>query len=203
MHLACLHSNEEIVRLLLQHHASPHLENKKKRTPFHLATSQGNKEIVDLLIKSGVDTKSHHRPASPKRSTQSPKNKLAAHKGHLDIVRNLMGGNPWNRKKKKKKKSEKKKPKKNGSVLTVKTNISKFLKKRTASALSIHRRLSAALLSMSPKSRREAKRLKLIMPYVFFVILFSLDENGMERKKRGVAKDFFSLHDANVYVPRI
>ena len=147
------------MRLLLQHHASPHLANKKKRTPFHIATSQGKKEIVDLLIKSGVDTKDHHRPASPKRSTQSPKHKLAAHKGHLDIVRNLMGGNPWNRKKKKKKKSEKKKPKKKESGLEVKTNISNFLKKRTASALSIHRRLSAALMSISPKSRREAKSL--------------------------------------------
>lgn len=59
LHLAVEEGHENIVQMLLNHHANPDQQNNQGDTPLHLAARAGHEETVDKLIKFGAnkDTK--------------------------------------------------------------------------------------------------------------------------------------------------
>ena len=50
--LACTKQNDDIVKFLIEHGASPVLRNKDGWNSFHLACREGNATIVSYLLKS-------------------------------------------------------------------------------------------------------------------------------------------------------
>ena len=55
LHIAVKNNSIKLVKYFLDKKISPNEVNKKGQTPLHFALKQGNKDIIDLLIKNGGD----------------------------------------------------------------------------------------------------------------------------------------------------
>jgi len=200
MHLACQQANVKIVSLLLRRGVSPHVENKNKKTPLHVATSMRKSEIVAMLLNSGVD------PEGNKRDDIESPLIIAAQQGDTKTVQTLLKGgasprrhtkrksysgwnplhfaahkghleivqhlidNPWT--------NPKSKTHAGLTAAKIAKNaqhfkIVKFIKKQTNSG-GFHKRISAAL--MSPKFKNKVKGNKsMTYVYILSLSLFTLE----------------------------
>ncbi|XP_062609750.1 ankyrin repeat and SOCS box protein 8-like isoform X1 [Saccostrea cucullata] len=64
LHIACLHSNIEVIRLLLNHDADVNVKDSTNRTPLHYATLANRSDVVNLCIENGADV--NHQTSSGK-----------------------------------------------------------------------------------------------------------------------------------------
>ena len=55
LHIAVKNNSIKLVKYFLNKNSNPNELNKDGQTPLHLALKEGNKEIIDLLIKNGAD----------------------------------------------------------------------------------------------------------------------------------------------------
>ncbi|KAI0245586.1 ankyrin repeat-containing domain protein, partial [Lactifluus subvellereus] len=51
LHLASTYGSIKAVRLLLRHSANIHVQNRKGKTPFQVASARGHREIMQLLLE--------------------------------------------------------------------------------------------------------------------------------------------------------
>lgn len=66
LHYAALYGKPEVVKWLLEHHASVNNQNAFGDTPLHCAVSRGDFDIVQLLIRSGASKNLAGRSGTPK-----------------------------------------------------------------------------------------------------------------------------------------
>ena len=55
LHIAVKNNSIKLVKYFLNKNSNPNELNKDGQTPLHLALKEGNKDIIDLLIKNGAD----------------------------------------------------------------------------------------------------------------------------------------------------
>ncbi|XP_078334832.1 uncharacterized protein LOC111105370 [Crassostrea virginica] len=55
LHVACLHSTIEVIRLLLERHADVNMKDSTNRTALHYATLANRPDVVHLCIEHGAD----------------------------------------------------------------------------------------------------------------------------------------------------
>uniref|UniRef100_A0A1I8MHD5 Uncharacterized protein n=1 Tax=Musca domestica TaxID=7370 RepID=A0A1I8MHD5_MUSDO len=86
LHHACLNGHTDIVRLLLNHEASPNLPDMRGSSPLHLAAWAGEEEIVKMLLTHP------YRPANPDLQTIEKETPLhcAAQHGHTGALSILL-----------------------------------------------------------------------------------------------------------------
>ena len=56
LHIAVLNDSIKLVKYFLNKKLDPNGVNNEGKTPLHLAMKKGNKNIIELLIKSGANT---------------------------------------------------------------------------------------------------------------------------------------------------
>ncbi|XP_043479675.1 uncharacterized protein LOC122509573 isoform X1 [Leptopilina heterotoma] len=86
LHHAALNGHRDVVKLLLQHEASPNVVDSKGSSPLHLAAWAGDAEIVRLILSQG--------PSNPKVNLATKDNETALHcaaqYGHTEVVSQLL-----------------------------------------------------------------------------------------------------------------
>ncbi len=74
----------EFVRVLLKHDADPKVSDGMSQTPLHAAAKAGHEDVIQVLLKNGVDI--NIRTNSMR---QTPLH-IAASNSHIDVVRFLI-----------------------------------------------------------------------------------------------------------------
>jgi ankyrin repeat protein len=77
-----------IAKLLLKAGANPNAETKLEVKPLHWASARGQKNMVELLLKAGADTKAQ----DPNNDDFTPLH-WASEEGHLPVVKQLISAN--------------------------------------------------------------------------------------------------------------
>ncbi|XP_048734216.1 putative ankyrin repeat protein RF_0381 isoform X2 [Ostrea edulis] len=83
LHIACLHSNIEVIKLLLKQQADVNMKDSTNRTPLHYATSANRPDVVNICIENGSDV--NCQTSSGKTALM-----LAVQEKNVEIVRALL-----------------------------------------------------------------------------------------------------------------